>query len=55
LGRCDKCNHIFTNTSIVKVGANQFHPKCFTCTRCDQQLNGVYIEKDGYLCKGLVY
>jgi hypothetical protein len=51
LGRCDQCQTNFTDATIVKVQEKKFHPQCFICYKCNQQLNDIYIEKNGYLCK----
>ncbi|KAJ3014534.1 hypothetical protein HKX48_005096 [Thoreauomyces humboldtii] len=53
LGQCGKCGKGLAGTPITKAGDRKFHPSCFTCSKCNNELQTRYFEKDGqWFCRG---
>jgi len=53
---CWRCRNQILEESMVVFNGHHYHPKCFTCTRCqtDFVTDGQYCLKDGTAyCKGL--
>lgn len=47
--RCKLCGHGLSRTeTVVRAGEHLYHVHCFTCTKCDQQLQG----QQYYECEG---
>lgn len=52
LGSCSACKVVFEDPQVVKAGGKQFHPRCFKCSTCCNELTSSYIEKeDCYYCR----
>lgn len=49
MDRCKLCGHGLSRTeTVVRAGEHLYHVHCFTCTKCDQQLQG----QQYYECEG---
>ncbi|KAI8920386.1 hypothetical protein DFJ77DRAFT_240076 [Powellomyces hirtus] len=49
LGYCAKCEKGLIGSQIMKAGDNKFHPACFACIKCNNELQSRYFEKDADL------